>query len=1243
MGLSRRLPEFDFFYDKEGIDYGDIIPNRLIDELEKADLVFVIIGSEWVQILQERSKKPNKDWVREEVKIALEDDTKTVIPILIKNATKPKENELPVDIASLRNRQEKCFSDNNSWEENMEAMVLLIRDWYYKRPDEFLEDSLKKWYCEDALFNEIPIPNLDIESRQKITMEKYFISPSYINLKDLEKRESLFKKEATSSASRIKRIRHQFQNFIPHDIISNKLLYSNTNALVIGNPGTGKSTFARWLCYDWTQKKEAVDVIPCYVFLRNIDFSRDDLLYHALSIPFESTSVGSLQYVFKQSKKTKLWVLDGYDELSTPHQLALYKAVQNLDDNNFYLLLTRPYGMLYDPGFTFSQRLQLDGFNRGQINAYISEYLSLFGRPSKKQILLEILNDNQVLSDYAHNPMMLSFIVGVFLMEDQPKVSLSKIDSNFKLQSKVYYWIKNRELKKASTQKLPNHLQLTIDHQKLAYDMEMSLEFIKYGYSFDDWYSTAVSFNNMGLARMTDVKNDEIVFSFNSITFQEFLSALYLSSDVNMDALGYLGKFPIFWNLLKMIVGKQSKDNRQHFIEGILHKMLSQFKEFSDLKYLYLLFMFLAECPKSTVNSFCEIGLLSKFYDFFKANGVSSDKWRVLLLEAIQKVYYKLDIPKQRAFLQMLILDITPGLKPPPEEKQNEAYTMPEGTKVLVLQMSLFNDYYFMKSLFEKVYEWVALVEAEGIYAYEVVIFVLEEMAIKSDPEMLRKHKILLTDLFDKLPSIYKSSTVRLLKIMDVGDDKYYKVDDDLTMLLVKANKKSLSEEEVLDLSAEFIRRATAFYLFGFGSNDEKGVDKSKILSFFSAVSSFMDRNEVEDYNSEDIFQLCTEAVQEVNDFDVYASVFQLAISVDVSYSGVVFTDTQKLFDWFSCRLNQAVEEVIIEDLLLITYALLLCDSIQVRFHRVRNKYISLCGMYIEEHRSFFASFEGKHSDIYFQYTKEANDYYKPFDKLIYFGREDNLWGEADKRALMDLALDTSICTLAYFRDKFIPGILGSDFNLYLDSHWTIVHDYVKSEHMDALFAILRNKQLYGFESNLKNLHKIALFIQERLTHSHFEERSYLIIEFCSRVLALIYRVNNSSEYDHAPMIATLESLLLHRPVLDDFQSAEVLSSIEGVDCLGYIIAYILTQKERLNCIEDYAKIFEGYNYEQAGFLNGILEVFSDIHGVELEVVESLYPVLGNVFADHLMFLIRNAGYREQFEREVFEGMVNNV
>lgn len=78
------------------VKFKDFIKQRV----EKSDIVLVVIGERWLELMNEKIKNDDEDYVLVEIQTALALN-KTVAPILIKNASMPQRRDLPESVREL--------------------------------------------------------------------------------------------------------------------------------------------------------------------------------------------------------------------------------------------------------------------------------------------------------------------------------------------------------------------------------------------------------------------------------------------------------------------------------------------------------------------------------------------------------------------------------------------------------------------------------------------------------------------------------------------------------------------------------------------------------------------------------------------------------------------------------------------------------------------------------------------------------------------------------------------------------------------------------------------------------------------------------------------------------------------------------------------------------------------------------------------------------------------------------------
>lgn len=98
--LSSHFDPDLIFKDIYSIAYGENFQEKLKDSVSRCKVLVAVIGQKWLEILQERLKKTDTDWVREEIALALQQNV-LVIPLLVGGASMPKAEDLPYDLKAL--------------------------------------------------------------------------------------------------------------------------------------------------------------------------------------------------------------------------------------------------------------------------------------------------------------------------------------------------------------------------------------------------------------------------------------------------------------------------------------------------------------------------------------------------------------------------------------------------------------------------------------------------------------------------------------------------------------------------------------------------------------------------------------------------------------------------------------------------------------------------------------------------------------------------------------------------------------------------------------------------------------------------------------------------------------------------------------------------------------------------------------------------------------------------------------
>jgi hypothetical protein len=99
----RRQDAGDVFLDVDTIALGENFVKRIEREIERCDVVLVLIGREWLTLTDAEGTPrifDELDWVHLEIKAALERDV-PVVPVLVEGARMPRPQQLPLSLRDL--------------------------------------------------------------------------------------------------------------------------------------------------------------------------------------------------------------------------------------------------------------------------------------------------------------------------------------------------------------------------------------------------------------------------------------------------------------------------------------------------------------------------------------------------------------------------------------------------------------------------------------------------------------------------------------------------------------------------------------------------------------------------------------------------------------------------------------------------------------------------------------------------------------------------------------------------------------------------------------------------------------------------------------------------------------------------------------------------------------------------------------------------------------------------------------
>ena len=263
------------------------------------------------------------------------------------------------------------------------------------------------------------------------------IEQSYINLAIVKAKEQHEKEKQLRDAQHTNAIMGTFEEIygmktaIDVKDIFETCKNQEKQVLVFGRAGIGKSTFCRYVAYQWATgsywpQYELLALIPLRRLTTNrypplppgqsyslIDLVKKEVFQYDLSEKEEKL----LKKQF-DAKKT-LWILDGYDEIVQnvpPHLECLF---EQLLKTPHHILTSRPYLNT----LSYDVQMEITGFTDENIEKYVQQFFDqmkdeLDDASIKSQTLLNFLKSNSSIWGVAHIPVNLELICSLWSNED---------------------------------------------------------------------------------------------------------------------------------------------------------------------------------------------------------------------------------------------------------------------------------------------------------------------------------------------------------------------------------------------------------------------------------------------------------------------------------------------------------------------------------------------------------------------------------------------------------------------------------------------------------------------------------------------------------------------------------------------------------------------------------------------------------------------------------------------------------
>ncbi len=1062
------------------------------------------------------------------------------------------------------------------------------------------------YYSNNESFTHIHISgNAGSSFFGEFSFEDYYVDLSYIEFKELEQRDSLFDLEKNNKKHY--KEGQRFYQSITHKTISKQILENNKRIIISGNPGVGKSTFSKFLCYEWIKTAKDHDRLLIHIVLRDIEFnnSGNAILNYLTNTYLEANdvSIPKLKTFLKIFEGQVIYILDGFDELNDDAKNKFYKQFNSLTYSPNFILLSRPYGLI-DNQLKAPFSIQIDGFNESSQERYVRNILSNQNAANHIQEFFYVLYRSEILSNYANNPLMLSYMLLVSASHKEGiEVGLKElrdITSAYDLQTKVLHWFTDYYKGKGqiTTKEVIQNLNKSI---KFAAQLELNQQLVYISSLTNNKYiDSALFFSELGIGTLN--KKERWSFSFNTITFQEFLTARYLSQLEDHKLFFSIFENKYFWNVGKMLINALC-DNQEHDRVNDLLEYLEKVNR-PNLENIntFIYFYFLSDCDRKTVNSRIEkFGTNILIKAFQKA--VFIEEWRDITLDANVYIFKKLNLSLKKAYINN-ILDRFNSIDLESIEEVDSIYYLlslvsnidglnTEVAAICFRKIKMFKEEIRRISrqlhelenhkdqgdttkssiLYTKIDNYLNthfyLIDIIKSLPFEQLVifkdFFNEQVSIDYEDNLIDYAvvKAKIADSIDSLITVFRNSFYKAESMFEVcysnlNVDKYVFGNEEIINAMLQltcdiyslgyANKKKY--KTAIDYLTADIKKAICLldkYLIRYTELGKSG---------FPIEDGFI-------YNLTEIFAHGINLISIEATYDDFFLFFQKwekrentrehFLTENDSFDRYI---TQKIKD---CLNGSDSEEESLRKLYILITAFKLTENGKYLYTEYREELHNILCVFTEQYHEKLESFD---DDDFFD-SKERQ-IIEIFHELPFF--------LFDKYFSIDKVFATkALCELTYIQSYVLPGIFCERFAFYQEEYWNYLQNLLEDgQYTQQFCAILGNEDMYSFSSNFRYLAKLCPSLLEQLTtmdNAVVEIYANDLLAFSSNTLSWFIKNDktyseNSSDKILSVLSSTTDYLLNHPSVVQylDYKEYSELVSVDEI--LAYLYYYYLTNKQ---------------------------------------------------------------------------------